>query len=230
MRWAFVRKLLELPFLGCVNQLINYKCWILKVKARALPLGVVYYIVIPREGALNPKEMLVQFDEYLSARKLEFEAVVIGGSALALLGVVSRETQDCDVLDPNIPEAVLGAARAFSQVVSAQGDVLRKDWLNNGPEDLKRILPKGWKLRVVKIYSGKALCLHTLGRPDLLKSKLFAYCDRGQDFRDCIALTPSKEELHECLEWVALQDANPDWPKHVEARFTKLSEKLGYGS
>jgi len=63
---------------------------------------------------MKPKETLMEFDEYLAVRKLTFEAIVIGGAALAILGVVSRETQDCDVLDPNIPPEVANAAREFS--------------------------------------------------------------------------------------------------------------------
>jgi hypothetical protein len=47
------------------------------------------------------------FDAYLAARGLGFEAVVVGGTALNLLGVISRATQDCDILDPQLaPEHV----------------------------------------------------------------------------------------------------------------------------
>ncbi|CAN5912349.1 hypothetical protein BH11MYX2_BH11MYX2_01270 [soil metagenome] len=50
--------------------------------------------------------------------------------------------------------------------------------------------------------------LRTLGRPDLIKSKLFALCDRGTDWSDCIALAPSREELTEALPWLEIQDAS----------------------
>jgi len=48
-------------------------------------------------------ELLVWFDQYLAKRRLQFEAVAIGGAALNLLGVVSRLTKDCDILYPEIP-------------------------------------------------------------------------------------------------------------------------------
>ena len=179
---------------------------------------------------MKPKEMLIKFDEYLAVRRLEFEAVVIGGAALALLGIVSRETQDCDVLDPNIPNDVAIVAREFSKEISKSGEDLKEDWLNNGPESLKNVLPNGWRARLEKLYIGKALLLHTLGRSDLLRSKLFAYCDRGQDLKDCIALNPSQSELEEASGWVKQQDANPGWPNHVEAQIKKLASRLGYGS
>lgn len=179
---------------------------------------------------MKPREVLIEFDLYLEIRELEFEAVVIGGAALALLGVISRETQDCDVLDPNIPQFVAQAAKEFARETSKKGYDLKEDWLNNGPESLKDVLPKDWQLRLEVLYSGKALSLHTLGRPDLLKSKLFAYCDRGQDLNDCIALKPSLTEIQAALEWLKKQDANPGWPDHVEKRITRLVEKLGHGS
>ncbi len=179
---------------------------------------------------MKPKEIVMEFDEYLAAQGLEFEAVVIGGAALAILGVVSRETQDCDVLDPNVPEAVAKAALLFGRDALKKGHDLKENWLNNGPESLKDVLPKGWRLRLEKLYFGKALSLHTLGRSDLLKSKLFAYCDRGQDFSDCVAMKPSSDELLEALEWVSEQDQNSDWPTHVEARFKRLAVRLGHGS
>jgi len=190
--------------------------------------GIVYSYTLGAKG-MKPKEVLIEFDQYLKTRELGFEAVVIGGAALALLGVISRETQDCDVLDPNIPQAVAQAAKDFAREISKKGHDLKKDWLNNGPESLKDVLPKDWQLRLEVLYFGKALSLHTLGRPDLLKSKLFAYCDRGQDLNDCIALKPSMAEIQAALEWVKRQDANPGWPDHVEKQITRLVEKLGHG-
>ena len=71
--------------------------------------------------------------------------------------------------------------------------------------------------------------LHSLGRADLLKTKLFALCDRGTDLPDCVALAPTAAELAEALPWVAFQDANPDWPAHVAATLADLGRRLGHG-
>ena len=179
---------------------------------------------------MKHKEILMEFDDFLAIRKLQFEAIVIGGAALSLLGVVTRETQDCDVLDPNIPASIEKAAREFSYEITKRGGELKETWLNNGPESLKDVLPKDWQLRLEKLYFGKALSLHTLGRSDLLKSKLFAYCDRGTDLNDCIALRPTQQELTDAIEWVKYQDANPGWPAHVESRLSKLAVRLGHGT
>lgn len=178
---------------------------------------------------MRPKEMLVRFDGFLAEHGIRFEAVVIGGAALALLGVISRETQDRDVLDPAIPDEVAQAAREFSRRLRAAGEDLREDGLNNGPETLKKVLPPGWLLRLDNLFTGRALNLHTLGRPDLLKSKVFAYCDRGQDLKDCLSLKPTEQELGEALPWLVLQDVHPDWPVHVERSIAELRRRLGHG-
>lgn len=47
---------------------------------------------------------------------------------------------------------------------------------------------------------------------DLLRTNLFALCDRKEDLPDCIALTPAVEELFICTPWVTDRDRNPFWP------------------
>ena len=69
------------------------------------------------------------------------------------------------------------------------------------------VLPAGWRERVQRIFDGQVLVPSTLGRPDLLKSKLFALCDRGTD----------------------LQDGNELWPAHVRATVADLARRLGHG-
>jgi len=78
-------------------------------------------------------------------------------------------------------------------------------------------------------FSGTALTLRALGRTDLLKTKLFALCDRGTDLPDCVALEPTADELAEAQAWVALQDANPGWPDHVQRALDDLRGRLGHG-
>jgi hypothetical protein len=187
-----------------------------------LAIGIIY------NDTVKIQKIVQEFDSYLYGWKLQFEAVVIGGAALNLLGVVSRFTRDCDVLDPEIPAEILIASREFAAKIRGEGGMLRDDWFNNGPESLKRTLPQTWQRNIQLLYAGKALKLHTVGRADLLKSKLFALCDRGTDRDDCLRLKPTREELIEALPWVKDQDANLDWPKHVEETLTELAKVLGY--
>lgn len=179
---------------------------------------------------MDTKATFRAFDEYLEARGLRLEAVVIGGAALNLLDVIDRPTKDCDVLDPLLPAPVAEAARAFAVDERTRGEILRDDWINNGPSSLVDVLPSGWRERIPvrPIFSGQAIVLRTLGRADLLKTKLFALCDRGEDIDDCVALAPTAEELAEALPWVERQDANELWPDHVRATIADLGRRLGH--
>jgi hypothetical protein len=90
---------------------------------------------------MKPTEVLVAFDRYRAARNLRLEAVVIGGAALNLLGVVSRPTRDCDILLPPLPAAIVEAAGAFAAEVRRSGGTLADDWPNNGPASVADQLP-----------------------------------------------------------------------------------------
>jgi len=80
----------------------------------------------------RPIDTIEAFDLFLRDRGLRFDAVVIGGAALSLLGVVSRPTKDIDILVPEIPQEIHIAARAFAVEIRAAGEILQDDWLNNG--------------------------------------------------------------------------------------------------
>lgn len=181
------------------------------------------------DTAMLPRPTIEAFDRHLASLDLRFEGVVIGGSALALMGVVQRLTRDVDVLAPALPEPIAAAARDFATQQRQAGGDLVDDWFNNGPMQLGDVLPAGWRERVERIFEGQSLILSTLGRPDLLKSKLFALCDRGTDMPDCIALAPTAEELAECLPWLELQDGNELWPEHVRATVAGLGRRLCHG-
>jgi len=176
-----------------------------------------------------PRPTIEAFDRYLLGLGLRFEGVVIGGSALGLMGIIQRPTRDFDILAPELPPAIASAARAFAKAQRQAGLDLLDEWLNNGPMQLGDVLPVGWRDRVQCVFAGQVLVLNTLGRPDLLKSKLFALCDRGTDLGDCIALAPTAGELAECVPWLDLQDGNEQWPEHVRATIADLARRLGHG-
>ena len=178
---------------------------------------------------MNPRETLSAFNQFLADRALHLDAVVIGGAALNLLGVVSRPTKDCDILYPQLPAAISEAARAFAAELRGRGQVLADDWLNNGPASLADQLPSRWQRRLQTVFTGQAIVLRSLGREDLLRAKVFALCDRGIDLSDCLALAPTTAELAAILPWLEQQDINPDWPAHVRATMEDLGRRLGHG-
>jgi hypothetical protein len=170
--------------------------------------------------------VIEKFDQYLSQRCLSFRAVIIGGAALIALGVISRTTKDVDCLFPEIPDEIKLASRNFARE-NPDFDLI-DNWLNNGPMSLVNDLPGGWQERLVPVYAGEGLVLQTLGRMDLLRTKLFALCDRLEDWADCIAFAPTAEELDGCFPWVTERDGNSHWPEHVGNTFADLAERIGY--
>ena len=178
---------------------------------------------------MTPIETITRFDRFLKERDLRLEAVVIGGAALALLGVVARPTKDCDILHPELSHELQVAAAEFAAGEREHGNHLEDDWLNNGPASLADVLPSGWEERLQSAFAGESIILRSLGRLDLLRSKVFALCDRGIDLQDCVALAPTDIELTEISPWLSEQDGNPGWPSHVDAVLTDLSKRLGRG-
>ncbi len=176
-----------------------------------------------------PVETIRAFDRYLRDRELELQAVIVGGAALGLLGLTERQTRDVDVLIPDLSTAMLDASRSFARQQRKAGFHLDDDWLNNGRSSLKELLPDGWDGRLQVVFSGEAITMSTLGRSDLLRTKLFALCDRGIDLRDCLALAPTEDGLSDVESWVAYQDTNPMWPEHVRATLDDLRRRLGHG-
>lgn len=173
----------------------------------------------------NIELAITQFDQYLITKGLTFECSIIGGAALSVLKVTNRFTRDVDCLIENIPEEIKTSAINFAKENPQLN--LAKDWLNNGPSQLLKNLPDGWQSRLQLAFNGTNLKLTTLGRSDLLKTKLFAYCDRNDpDYADLLKLKPTREELSESIAWVKLQDANPGWPDNVEKLFLNLKQAL----
>ena len=58
-----------------------------------------------------PGPTIEAFDSHLAALRLE--AIVIGGSALALLGVTTRQTRDFDIVAPVLSREIAEAARSL---------------------------------------------------------------------------------------------------------------------
>ncbi len=183
-----------------------------------------------KKHTFNPKEILSDFDTFLYKKGIKFSAVVIGSGALTIMEFTQRHTVDIDVLDPKIPNKILELAEEFREQKATQGIYLIKNWINNGPIALLLNLPKGWSKRTQLFFKGKALTFTTLGRSDLLKDKLWGFCDlREQDRAVILQLKPSREELIKASEWVKLQEAHPAWPGHVDSKVEELLRRLNYG-
>ena len=145
---------------------------------------------------------------------------VCGGAAMFALGAWERVTYDIDTILPLIDEDLCAASERVAEKLG-----LSKDWLNNGPDSLLQYLEKGWRERVVELYLGKNLCVYALGRSDLLKTKLWATCDRMEDIEDILFLSPSAEELLDAKEWVLKRDASSFWTQIVEESLKEIERR-----
>jgi hypothetical protein len=94
-------------------------------------------------------------------------------------------------------------------------------------------LPDGWRERLRWAFEGRALRLKTLGRSDLLCTKLVTLVDRGTDYADCVALAPTLAELTAVWPFVAQYEGNPDsreryWLPMARRQLRRLGKELGY--
>jgi hypothetical protein len=170
-------------------------------------------------------QVIKEFDKYLNQKSLKFEAIIIGGAALSILHIISRMTEDVDCIDPEIPLEIKRASAEFIKA-NPQFGLNPEKFLNNGPITIINFLPKGWRERTVLIFPGESLTFFTLGRSDLLKTKLDAMVHRGRDMEDVIAMKPTKAELEESREWVLTADGGETWPEMVKESFDELNRRL----
>ena len=88
-------------------------------------------------------DVLKAYDHFLNERQLRLEAIIVGGSALNLLGYIDRQTRDVDIIKPELSDVLKQASIDFAKTLP----YLQDDWLNNGPALLGDILPVDWELR-----------------------------------------------------------------------------------
>jgi len=145
--------------------------------------------------------------------------VVIGGTALAAMGLVLRTTNDVDVIGevvfsdhkPLIKEIVRFPDWLLEAAEKVKRDFdLAETWLNFAPSSQIRTgLPDGFYDRLVEKVYGKYLRIFFIGRVDQIHFKLYASIDRGgYHVQDLTALDPSGNELLTASRWVLTQDVS----------------------
>lgn len=145
--------------------------------------------------------------------------VVIGGTALAALGLISRTTKDVDVLGELVftkQPPLIREIETFPDWLLEAAEKVRRDfdlaenWLNSGPTSQVRTgLPDGFQDRLVEKRYGDYLSIFFSDRVDLIHFKLYASVDRGgYHVQDLAALDPSEDELLAASQWVLTQDVS----------------------
>ncbi|MEV4418816.1 hypothetical protein AB0L40_02435 [Patulibacter sp. NPDC049589] len=127
------------------------------------------------------------------------DLVVIGGSGLLALNLISRATRDVDVLAAVLDGSMVTVdplppplRRARDTVARDSG--LSSEWLNTGPAGLLRFgLPEGFEDRPETRRFGSSLTVRFASRFDQIHFKLYATVDDGgpgKHERDLVAVGP----------------------------------------
>jgi hypothetical protein len=168
-------------------------------------------------------EVLAALGEQLSARRQQFDLVVIGGSALLALRLVDRTTRDVDLLairrgsdlvhpDP-LPEPLVDAVARVARDFN-----LPRDWLNTGPSSLLDFgLPDGFDSRLERRDYGSFLTIWFASRLDQIHFKLYALTDQGpgKHEQDLRALDPTPSELLGAARWTITHDPSPGFRQEL---------------
>lgn len=159
-------------------------------------------------------ELLSALGERLAHAGTSVELVVIGGSALTILGLVERPTRDVDVVALLHGGELRSAKPLPEDVVEARNAVaadfgVSEGWLNSGPADLLQWgLPEGFVERLTRRDFGSTLTVHLASRLDQIHFKLYALADQGlgRHEEDLRALSPTPDELRAAARWTITQD------------------------
>jgi hypothetical protein len=182
------------------------------------------------DSAAATDRLLWALGEQLSLTGHDYDLIVIGGSALLALGLLSRLTRDVDVVaikgDAGLTEALpLPKPLAEARARVARDFNLPDDWLNSeAAADMLRLgLPEGFAKRLARREYGPLLTVHYASRLDQIHFKLHATIDRGggKHFSDLQALEPSPPELLAAARWTRTHDPSPGF-------LSVLTEVLAY--
>lgn len=163
------------------------------------------------------------------------DLVVCGGSALNILGLIAKTTQDIDVLALVVHEgggfklveagSLPGALQEAAQRVSHDLN-LAQDWINANLAHIFRYgLPDGILSRAESKTYGPLLTIRFLGRYDQIHLKLLAAIDAGgRHFQDLVRLKPSEKEVEDAARWIMRIDI----PEAFKIHMKHVVDSLGY--
>lgn len=160
------------------------------------------------------ERLFAALGEQLQARGVALELVVIGGSALLALGLISRPTRDVDVVGLLRGDRLVDPRPLPEPLVAARDRVARdfglpENWLNPGPASLLDFgLPDGFLGRLESRGYGRVLRVHFASRFDQIHFKLYAMVDgtAGKHEADLRTLNPTSDELLDAARWTRTHD------------------------
>lgn len=171
------------------------------------------------QTAERAAQLLKALGEQLARADVAYELVVVGGSALLALGLVTRSTKDVDVVALRSGPILRPANPLPDPLLVARDRVARDfqipaDWLNDGPASLLTFgLPDGFLSRAQRDDCGSALTVWYASRLDQIHLKLSATVDQGpgKHESDLRALNPTEDELLTAARWTLTHDPSPGY-------------------
>lgn len=145
---------------------------------------------------------------------------ICGGAALMVSGLVTRTTQDIDLVAPRtLPPEFFQAAK----IVAAEFG-LPDNWINQGPIELEEMgLPDGFEKRALVKKYGEKLSARFASRLDQIFFKTYAAVDRGgYHAEDLIKLNPTPDELLAAAKWCMTHDVSTNFKLILKDMFKKI--------
>jgi len=175
-------------------------------------------------------ELLAAVGEQLATRGAHTELVVIGGSALLAVGLISRPTRDVDIVALLAGQTLIDPRPLPAELVAARDRVARdfglpENWLNAAPADLLDFgLPEGFVERLERQDYGGSLTVHFASRFDQIHFKLYAMADHGagKHEADLRALSPTRAELVAAARWTQTHDPSDGFREQLVAALAYL--------
>ncbi|HIG27291.1 MAG TPA: hypothetical protein EYQ50_05650 [Verrucomicrobiales bacterium] len=159
--------------------------------------------------------------------------VVCGGAALISLHLISRSTNDVDVIgsiksdkDGQVclsPEDAL-TDELLTLVAEIAIDLgIREDWLNPGPSSLIEFgLPQGLEDRLIEKMYG------FISRFDQVHLKIFAVMgsesEATKHLNDLLDLEPTAEETQAAVDWLLRRESSADF----KLRLKQVLDRIGH--
>ncbi|MCB0378075.1 MAG: hypothetical protein KDD34_10045 [Bdellovibrionales bacterium] len=178
----------------------------------------------------NILKVFKELDQIMEERCRQEKLFIFGSAALISMGFVGKDrmTEDVDVVKPLFDKEMIEVVAHVGQKFG-----LKTRWLNSdGGKVFLKDIPLGWEARVVEVYKGTSLNIFSLGRTDLICTKLDAFCDRQlmTDQQDLLALKPSTEEIEHASQWILSRGhIAEEVIKDVKLEIGKLIKNRGRG-
>ncbi len=190
------------------------------------------------ESDESKDEILVRLNRKMAYAEVEpLNVAVCGGAALIAVGLVTRATQDVDVIallrtnqvnvevldDKILPADV---ERLVAEIGIELG--IRKDWLNFEASPLIAFgFPPDMTRRLIKKSYGICLTVYFISRFDQVHFKIYAAMDPKSGTRhlsDLLDLKPQEDEVRAAISWLLERKASLEF----KAALCQVLERIGY--